>query len=107
MLTVEVSILECKTLVGTLLTNKTDVLSRRTFERGFTSQLMIHIGRPLTRQETVEVEAINSFKNNNATDLDGIQLELLRYGGDILIAGTMHKRMEQIWNTGHLPEQWL
>ena len=54
--------------------------------------------------EDVE-KAIKSLKNNKAAGTDGINRELIKYGGDKLL-NRMYELVRQIWEEERILEEW-
>ena len=111
----------CRALDGTLLTNKTDVLARwqEHFDDLLNGEFVANEAMVLgfldddgneqtvpepTREEVTN--AIKSLKNNKSPGPDGIPAELLKNGGNDLIA-FLHEIILEIWRTEKLPELWM
>lgn len=109
----------CRAADGTLLTNKTDVLSR--FQQHFDTllngdQTEAHVtdfefldddGRAVASPTFEEVSAaITSLKNNKAPGPDNIPAELLKNGGEEL-ANVIYEIVVKVFNNEEIPEEWL
>jgi len=46
-----------------------------------------------------------NLKNNNAAGIDGIHLELIKYGGNKLL-NRVYELVRQIWKEERIPEEW-
>ena len=58
---------------------------------------------PITHDEVKR--AINSLKNGKATRIDGIQAELIKAGGETMVA-TLTELCNKVWNTETVPANW-
>ena len=48
---------------------------------------------------------IRNLKNNKAAGIDGIHLELIKYGGNKLL-NRVYELVRQIWKEERIPEEW-
>ena len=50
-------------------------------------------------------QAMRNLKNNKVAGIDGIHLELIKYGGNNLLNG-IYEPVRQIWEEERIPEEW-
>jgi len=58
---------------------------------------------PVTHDEVRR--AINSLKNGKAAGIDGTQAELIKAGGETMVA-TLTELCNKVWNTETVPADW-